>query len=136
MQMDLQGALSHGLFNYFHADHGRSFDNMGVLIGLSQKAGFMKEDGKIENLDRALITDSVSTMASAVLGSTTATSYLECAVGGRRRPNRPYSSGGDCHTFLFCALPCSSCCAGSLFCDCLADCGRGINDAGSHAYQI
>ena len=82
MQMDLQGALSHGLFSIiFTLTMVDLFDNMGVLIGLSQKAGFMKEDGKIENLDRALITDSVSTMASAVLGSTTATSYLECAVG-------------------------------------------------------
>ena len=57
------------------------FDNMGVLIGLSQKAGFLHEDGRIDNLDRALVTDSIATMASAVMGATTATSYLECAAG-------------------------------------------------------
>ncbi len=57
------------------------FDNMGVLIGLSQKAGFIREDGHIENLDKALITDSMATMASAVMGATTATSYLESATG-------------------------------------------------------
>lgn len=82
MKMDLQGALSHGLFSIiFTLTMVDLFDNMGVLIGLSQKAGFMKEDGRIENLDRALISDSMATMASAVLGATTATSYLECATG-------------------------------------------------------
>ncbi|MDE8731415.1 solute carrier family 23 protein, partial [Desulfovibrio desulfuricans] len=54
---------------------------MGVLIGLSQKAGFIREEGHIENLDKALISDSIATMSSAVMGATTATSYLESAAG-------------------------------------------------------
>ena len=41
----------------------------------------MHEDGHIDNLDRALVTDSIGTMSSALLGATTATSYLECAAG-------------------------------------------------------
>ncbi|MBQ3058920.1 MAG: NCS2 family permease [Desulfovibrio sp.] len=82
MQMDLWGALQHGLISIiFTLTVVDLFDNMGVLIGLSQKAGFMREDGHIENLDKALISDSVATMSSAVLGATTATSYLECATG-------------------------------------------------------
>lgn len=82
LQMDLKGALHHGLFSIiFTLTMVDLFDNMGVLIGLAHKAGFMREDGHIENLDKALITDSLATMSSALLGATTATSYLESATG-------------------------------------------------------
>ena len=82
MQMDLKGALHHGLISIiFTLTMVDLFDNMGVLIGLAHKAGFMREDGHIENLDKALITDSLATMSSALLGATTATSYLESATG-------------------------------------------------------
>ena len=82
LQLDLPGALGHGLFSIiFTLTMVDLFDNMGVLIGLAQKAGFMQPDGHIEGLDRALMTDSCATMTSALLGTTTATSYLECAAG-------------------------------------------------------
>ena len=82
MHMDLKGALHHGLLSIiFTLTMVDLFDNMGVLIGLSQKAGFIREDGHIENLDKALISDSIATMTSAVMGATTATSYLESAAG-------------------------------------------------------
>ena len=82
IQMDLRGALHHGLISIiFTLTMVDLFDNMGVLIGLARKAGFMDEKGHIRHLDRALVTDSIGTMCSAVLGATTATSYLECAAG-------------------------------------------------------
>lgn len=81
-RMDVAGALDHGLLSIiFTLTMVDMFDNMGVLMGLARKAGFMRDDGSIDNLDRALITDSIGTMTSAVLGATTATSYLECATG-------------------------------------------------------
>lgn len=46
LQMDIKGALHHGLISIiFTLTMVDLFDNMGVLIGLSQKAGFMREDG-------------------------------------------------------------------------------------------
>lgn len=82
MKMDVAGALKHGLFSIiFTLTMVDLFDTMGVLIGLSQKAGFVNKDGQIKNLDKALVSDSLATMGSAVLGATTATSYLECATG-------------------------------------------------------
>ena len=82
MQMDLQGALSHGLLSIiFTLTMVDLFDNMGVLIGLARKCGFMRPDGEIRNLDKAFITDSIGTMFSACMGTTTATSYLESASG-------------------------------------------------------
>ena len=80
-QLDLSGALSHGLFTIiFTLTMVDLFDNMGVLIGVARKAGLMKEDGSIRNLDRAFISDSIGTMLSSVFGTTTATSYLESAA--------------------------------------------------------
>lgn len=88
MEMDLKGALSHGLLSIiFTLTMVDLFDNMGVLIGLARKCGFMRPNGDIQNLDRAFITDSIGTMFSACMGTTTATSYLESlagvAAGGR-----------------------------------------------------
>lgn len=81
-QLDLIGALHHGLFTIiFTLTMVDLFDNMGTLIGLAHKAGFARPDGHIDHLDRALITDSIGTMASALLGATTATTYLESAAG-------------------------------------------------------
>lgn len=82
LQMDVAAALQKGIFSIvFTLTMVDLFDNMGVLIGLAQKAGFMDKNGHIKNLDRALVTDSIATMGSATLGATTATSYLECAAG-------------------------------------------------------
>lgn len=82
MQMDLPGALAHGLFSIvFTLTMVDLFDNMGVLIALAQKSGFIEPDGRIRNLDRALTVDSIAIMGSAVMGATTSTSYLESATG-------------------------------------------------------
>lgn len=80
--LDFAGALSFGVFHIvFTFTIVELFDNMGTLIGVTKKAGLMKEDGSIENLDRALTTDAIGTMASAVVGTSTVTSYVESAAG-------------------------------------------------------
>ena len=82
MAMDIRGAFEYGIIAIiFTFTVVELFDNMGTLIGLTRKAGLMKEDGSIENLDRALTTDALGTMASAVLGTSTVTSYVESAAG-------------------------------------------------------
>ncbi|MGL4209199.1 MAG: NCS2 family permease [Candidatus Adiutrix sp.] len=82
MQLDLKSALKFGVFSIiFTFTLVELFDNMGTLIGLTQKAKLVKEDGTIENLDRALTTDAIGTMASAVVGTSTVTSYIESAAG-------------------------------------------------------
>lgn len=82
MAMDLMGALQYGIIAIvFTFTVVELFDNMGTLIGLTRKAGLMKDDGSIENLDRALTSDAVGTMASAVFGTCTVTSYVESAAG-------------------------------------------------------
>lgn len=81
-QLDLMGAWNYGIVSIiFTFTVVELFDNMGTLIGLTSKAKMVKPDGQIENIDRALTTDAVGTMASAVFGTSTVTSYIESAAG-------------------------------------------------------
>lgn len=81
-QMDVRGALDRGLVTIiFTLTMVDLFDSMGVLIGLSLKAGLADENCRIANLEKALLADSIGTMCSGLVGATTATSYLESAAG-------------------------------------------------------
>jgi AGZA family xanthine/uracil permease-like MFS transporter len=81
-QLDIIGALTYGVFGIiFTFTIVELFDNMGSLIGVTRRAGLMKPDGNIENLDRALTSDAVGTMAGAVMGTSTVVSYVESAAG-------------------------------------------------------
>ena len=81
-QLDLVGAWNYGLVSIiFTFTVVELFDNMGTLIGLTTKAKMVKPDGHIENIDKALTTDAVGTMVSAVFGTSTVTSYIESAAG-------------------------------------------------------
>ena len=81
-QLDLVGAWNYGLVSIiFTFTVVELFDNMGTLIGLTTKAKMVKPDGRIENIDKALTTDAVGTMVSAVFGTSTVTSYIESAAG-------------------------------------------------------
>lgn len=63
------------------------FDTIGTLIGVSNRAGMVDEDGNIPRLKDAFMADAVGTTLGAVLGTSTVTTYVESAsgvnVGGR-----------------------------------------------------
>ena len=81
-ELDIMGAWNYGIFSIMLTfTIVELFDNMGTLIGLTAKAGLTDENGHIENLDRALTTDALGTIASAVFGTSTVTSYVESAAG-------------------------------------------------------
>jgi adenine/guanine/hypoxanthine permease len=82
LQMDLGGALKVGLvtvvFAFLFVD---LFDNTGTLIALAHRGGFMKPDGTVPRLSRALMSDSAAAMIGAAVGTSTTTSYIESASG-------------------------------------------------------
>ncbi|MGE5379846.1 MAG: NCS2 family permease [Methylocystaceae bacterium] len=81
-KLNLAGALKFGLFNIiFTFTMVELFDNMGTLMGLLKKAGLLKEEGQPPELGKAFYADSIGTMASAVVGTCTVTSYIESASG-------------------------------------------------------
>ncbi len=57
------------------------FDNVGTLVAVTKRAGLVDEAGKIPRLNRILVADSVATMAGALAGTSTVTSYIESASG-------------------------------------------------------
>ena len=57
------------------------FDNVGTLVAVTKRAGLMDESGAIPRLNRIFIADSVATMAGALAGTSTVTSYIESAAG-------------------------------------------------------
>ena len=57
------------------------FDCIGIVIGVANRAGLIKEDGKIPHLKEVFMVDSVSTAAGAVMGTSTVAVYVESAAG-------------------------------------------------------
>jgi len=57
------------------------FDNIGTLIGVTKRAGFLRPDGTLPKAGRALVADSLATLLSALFGTSTVVSYIESAAG-------------------------------------------------------
>jgi adenine/guanine/hypoxanthine permease len=56
------------------------FDNAGTLMAVANQAGFVK-DNKLPRAGKALISDSIASIAGSVLGTSTVTSYVESSAG-------------------------------------------------------
>lgn len=57
------------------------FDTIGTLIGVSNRAGMVDEQGNIPHLKAAFMADAIGTTAGAILGTSTVTTYVESAAG-------------------------------------------------------
>ena len=82
MAFDLSKALSAGMmtvvFTLFFVD---IFDSMGTLVSVANVAGKTDKKGKVKDIDKALLADSVATVAGAMVGTSTVTSYVESGAG-------------------------------------------------------
>jgi adenine/guanine/hypoxanthine permease len=57
------------------------FDTIGTLVGTAQKAGMIEPDGRVKNMNKALLSDAVATTAGALLGTSTVVTYVESTAG-------------------------------------------------------
>ena len=82
MTFDLGAALSASMvtvvFTLFFIDF---FDTAGTLTSVANVSGKIGKDGKIKDIDKAMLSDSVSTVAGSMLGTSTVTTYVESAAG-------------------------------------------------------
>ena len=82
LALDIAGALDVGfvtvIFTFLFVD---LFDTTGTLVGVAHRAGMLDADGNLPRLNRALLADSTATVAGAMLGTSTVTSYIESAAG-------------------------------------------------------
>lgn len=57
------------------------FDTAGTLVAVASSAGLVKEDGELDNIDKALLSDAVGTVIGSVMGTSTVTSFVESTSG-------------------------------------------------------
>jgi len=74
------GAMVSVVFTLFFVDF---FDTAGTLTAVANVAGKVDSKGRVQDIDKALLSDSVGTVAGALLGTTTVTSYVESGSGVR-----------------------------------------------------
>ena len=82
LKLDIGGALTAVMigvvFSLLFVDF---FDTAGTLTSVANIAGKIGPDGKIENIGRAVISDSLATIVGALFGTSNTTSYIESAAG-------------------------------------------------------
>lgn len=57
------------------------FDTIGTVVGVAVKANMIDKDGKIDGVNKILMSDAIATTAGACLGTSTTTTYIESAAG-------------------------------------------------------
>ena len=71
-------------FSLFLADF---FDTMGTLVGVGKPAGYLDSDGRMRDIRKPLLVDSLAAVAGGASSTSSATTYIESAsgvaVGGR-----------------------------------------------------
>ena len=81
-QLDIKAAFNAGLIgillSFLFVD---MFDTAGTLVGVSQQAGYLDDNGDLPKANRALLADAIGTTGGALFGTTTVTTYVESASG-------------------------------------------------------
>ena len=79
---DLTAALTAGMstviFTLLFIDF---FDTAGTLTSVANVAGKVDSKGKVQDIEKAMMADSVGSVAGALMGTTTVTSYVESGAG-------------------------------------------------------
>ena len=103
MTFDLGAALSASMvtviFTLFFIDF---FDTAGTLTSVANVSGKIGKDGKIKDIEKAMLSDSVSTVAGSMLGTSTVTTYVESAAGVKAGGRTGMTSLVIGILFLFC----------------------------------
>ncbi|HYP18849.1 MAG TPA: NCS2 family permease [Chloroflexia bacterium] len=57
------------------------FDTMGTFVGVALLAGFLTKDGKLPDVEKPLLVDSVGPIVGGAFGASSATTYIESGAG-------------------------------------------------------
>jgi AGZA family xanthine/uracil permease-like MFS transporter len=81
-QIDLRRALSWPFLGVLLTIFMMAFiDTLGSLIGLSARAGFLDEDGRLPQIERPMLADAIATTVAGLIGTTTSGAFIESATG-------------------------------------------------------
>ena len=82
MKLDILGAMRISLigaiFSFMFVD---LFDSVGTIVACSHEAGLIDSGGGIRKINRMLQADAIATVAGAMLGTSTTTTYIESGAG-------------------------------------------------------
>ena len=82
LKFDVIGALKISfigpIFSFMFLD---LFDSIGTIIACAKAAGLEDEDGNVADIGKALEADAIATVAGAILGTSTTTTFVESAAG-------------------------------------------------------
>jgi len=76
------------------------FDTVGTLIGVSERAGLLDEQGRLPRARWALFSDASGTVVGALMGTSTVTSYVESAAGVQAGARTGLANLGTAALFL------------------------------------
>ncbi|GAA4878065.1 NCS2 family permease [Ferrimonas pelagia] len=80
--LDIMGALEVSMvaviFAFLFVD---LFDTSGTMVAVAQRGGLLDEQGRLPRANRAMLADSSATLAGAMMGTSTTTSYVESTAG-------------------------------------------------------
>ena len=57
------------------------FDTLGTLYGACARGDLLTKDGKVPNMDKAMLADAIATTCGAVCGTSTVTTFVESSAG-------------------------------------------------------
>jgi AGZA family xanthine/uracil permease-like MFS transporter len=57
------------------------FDTIGTLVGTAQKAKMLDKNGRVKNMNKALLSDALATTVGSMLGTSTVVTYVESTSG-------------------------------------------------------
>jgi len=81
LKMDITGALNLTMLPFILVFLVMDvFDTMGTLVGVGERAGFIKNN-RLPGVEKAMLSDAVGTVVGAALGTSTVTSFIESTVG-------------------------------------------------------
>ncbi|MEM7263873.1 MAG: NCS2 family permease [Planctomycetota bacterium] len=81
-KLDIAGALETSFLPIILTIFVLDFvDGIGTLLGLSDRAGLLDENGRLPEIEKPLLVDSLSTVGASLLGTTTSGPFIESATG-------------------------------------------------------
>ena len=78
------------------------FDTAGTLTSVAAVTGKIRDDGSVEGIGRAVLSDSVATVAGSLVGTSNATSYIESGAGVKEGGRTGLTAVACAALFLLC----------------------------------
>lgn len=103
LKLDILGALNFGFISVILTLFVMAFiDTIGTLIALGMKADLLNEKGELEEIERPMLADAITTTLAPLFGTTTSGAYIESATGIEAGARSGFASVVTALLFLLC----------------------------------